>query len=527
MMKKYLAMVFILAFSLSLLSGFALAAGPKDGGTLRFATRIPQYNRLDPRYPTTSSMVPTFDLIYERLFEWDKDGFNKLIPRLATSYYTDDAKVWTIYLRKGVKFHNGREMTAEDVKANLDWRINLPKGWRPVTNHSYLKYLSKVEVVNKYEIKMILDKPFAPLMRVMTFAFRGVAPPEEVEKWQAKFSFHPSGTGPFKVVEIKEKQKISLERFEDYWGPRPHLDRVEAYFMRSNDARLIALQKGEIDFTQLYDESRPTVMQDPNLLFEPVTAIATMHKKYFNVRRWPMSDVRFRKAFWMGADWKNISINSGPYKSGQWPRTILDRSKYFNPEAMKLVPKFNPEEAKRLIKQVEKDAGKKIPPIYYLDSNSPSNKAVAEMAKYQLHEVGIRLNLQLMSHAIWFEMRVRDPKLEWHTGAIGYGFAEDPGLGFIGFFTNSRVAPDGKSLGGYSNPEFDRWVMKAESSLEMEDQIKAYQEAEKILIEDAAAIPVFFFRLVMTWNKKVKGVVNHTLLGINVYNSYSNLWIDE
>jgi ABC-type transport system substrate-binding protein len=69
--------------------------------------------------------------------------------------------------------------------------------------------------------------------------------------------------------------------------------------------------------------------------------------------------------------------------------------------------------------------------------------------------------------------------------------------------------------------------MKAESSLEMEDQIKAYQEAEKILIEDAAAIPVFFFRLVMTWNKKVKGVVNHTLLGINVYNSYSNLWIDE
>ena len=126
MMKKYLAMVFILAFSLSLVSGFALAAGPKDGGTLRFATRIPQYNRLDPRYPTTSSMVPTFDLIYERLFEWDKDGFNKLIPRLATSYYTDDAKVWTIYLRKGVKFHNGREMTAEDVKANLDWRINLP-----------------------------------------------------------------------------------------------------------------------------------------------------------------------------------------------------------------------------------------------------------------------------------------------------------------------------------------------------------------------------------------------------------------
>ena len=297
--------------------------------------------------------------------------------------------------------------------------------------------------------------------------------------------------------------------------------------MRSNDARLIALQKGEIDFTQLYDESRPTVMEDPNLMYEPVTAIATMHKKYFNVRRWPMSDVRFRKAFWMGADWKNISINSGPYQSGQYPRTILDRSRYFNPEAMQLVPKYNPEEAKRLIKQVEKDAGKKIPPIYYLDSGSPSNKAVAEMAKYQLEPLGIPINLQLMSHAIWFEKLVRDPKLEWDVGAIGYGFAEDPGLGYIGFFTNSRVAPDGKSLGGYSNPEFDRWVMEAERSLDMEDQIRAYQEAEKVLIEDAACIPIFFFRLVMTWNKKVKGVTNHTLLGINVYNSYANMWIEE
>lgn len=526
-MKKYLVMVSILVFSSSLVSGFVLAAEPKDGGTLRFGTRIPQYNRIDVRYPTTYSMVPTFDLIFERLFEWDKDGYNKLVPRLATSYYTDDAKVWTIYLRQGVKFHNGREMTAEDVKANLDWRIDLPKGWRPVQNASYIKYLKSVEVVDKYTIKIILDKPFSPLLRVMTFAFRGVAAPEEVMKSGDKVMTNQSGTGPFKVVEVKPQEKIVLERFEDYWGPRPHLDRVEAYFIRDNGARLVALQKGDIDFAQLYEESRPSLMKDPNLEFEAVAAIATMPKDYFNVRRWPMSDIRFRKAVWMGADWQNISINSQPYRSGQWPRTFLDRSKYYDPENAELVPKYNPEEAKKLIKEVERDAGKKIPPIYYLDSNSPSNKAVAEMSKYQLEQVGIPLNLQLMSHAVWFDKLVRDPKLEWDIGNIGYGFAEDPGVGFVGFFTNSKVAPDGKSLGGYSNPEFDRLVMKAESSLDEKDQIKAYQEAEKVLIEDAAAIPVSFFRLVMAWNKKVKGVVNHTSLGISVYNSYTNVWIEE
>ena len=249
---------------------------------------------------------------------------------------------------------------------------------------------------------------------------------------------HPSGTGPFRVVEIKPKEKIVLERFKDYWGPRPYVDRVEAIFIRSGEARLIALQKGEVDICQLYDEAKPTLEKDPNIQFEEVVANATMHKLYFNVRRWPMNDVRFRKAFWMGADWNNMAINAFPFKSGKHPRTLLDRSKYFNPEAVKLVPGYNPEEAKKLVKQVEKDAGKKIPPIYYLDSTSGPNKALAELAKIQLAQLGIPLDLKLMSHAVWFDKLVRDPKMEWDVGAIGYGFAEDPGLGYIGFFTNSK-----------------------------------------------------------------------------------------
>jgi ABC-type transport system substrate-binding protein len=144
------------------------------------------------------------------------------------------------------------------------------------------------------------------------------------------------------------------------------------------------------------------------------------------------------------------------------------------------VPPYNPEEAKKLIVQVEKDAGKKIPPIYYLQPSSGPNTAAAEMAKIQLAQVGINLDLHLMSHAIWSDKLARDPKMEWDVGGIGYGFSQDPHLGFNSFVTDSGAAPDGKSLGGYSNPEFDKWVVKAEQAVNDEDRKKCFQEAEKI-----------------------------------------------
>ena len=132
-----------------------------------------------------------------------------------------------------------------------------------------------------------------------------------------------------------------------------------------------------------------------------------------------------------------------------------------------------------------------------------------------------------MSHVIWFDGIVRDPKMEWDTAATGLSFAEDPSLGFVAFYTDSGIAPDGKSLGGYSNPEFDQWVIKAESTLDERDQINAYQEAEKVLLQDAAAIPLYFLRELIAWNKKVKGVVNHPMATINVVNGYTNVWLEQ
>ena len=250
-----------------ILFSVGFAGEPKYGGTLVIGTRIPQYNRLDVRQLSSVSQVPTSDLIYNRLFSWGKGTYDTLVPALAIRYETQDSKVWIIHLRQGVKFHNGREMTAEDVKTNFDWRIETPKGWKPLRNKDQIRYLNRVEVIDKYTVKIVLDKPFSPLIRVLAYAIRGIVPPEEVEKWQDEFTLHPCGTGPFKVVDVKPPDRVVLERFDDYWGPRPYIDRVEVMFVRSNEARLIALEKGDIDICQLSDEAKPTLKKNPNLLF--------------------------------------------------------------------------------------------------------------------------------------------------------------------------------------------------------------------------------------------------------------------
>jgi peptide/nickel transport system substrate-binding protein len=523
-----LALILIACLALNLFSSLAAVADePKYGGTLRVGIRFPQYHRMDVRYTTLETNAPAVGMIYDRLFSWGPDGYESLSPALATSYETVDNKVWIVHLREGVKFHNGREMTAEDVKTNLDWRIETPERWKPVSYRELIKYLEAVEVVDRYTIRIVLEQPYAPLMRVLAYAFKGVAPPEEVEKWGDDFLAHPSGTGPFKVVEIKPNEKIVLERFDDYWGPRPFVDRVEYIPIRSDEARLIALQKGEVDIAWLLEEAYPILQADPDLEYQESRNALVLHKQVFNVRRWPMSDVRFRKAIWMGADWENIGKNVRAYTMGVYARTFLEHSAHFNPEAVTLVPRYDPTEARSLIDAVEKSAGKPIPPIYWLDTNRITGRRLAEPAQIQLAQIGVTLDLHLMDHSLWTIKLQKDPKLEWDMAGYGAGFAIDPSMGFRFFETDSGTGADGKSLGGYSSPEFDRWLQQAEAAATETERMQGYHEAEKILLEDVAAIPMVGHRMIVAYDKKVKGYTIDPTLAIYVCNPRTNVWIDE
>jgi cationic peptide transport system substrate-binding protein len=149
------------------------------------------------------------------------------------------------------------------------------------------------------------------------------------------------------------------------------------------------------------------------------------------------------------------------------------------------------------------------------------------MAKIQLGQIGVPLNLQILPRGIFTDKLLRDPKIEWDMAQFGIGFGLDPYVGFIYFMTDSGYGADGKSLSGYSNPEFDGWIQKAIKSMEEGERIKSYQEAEKVLLRDVAAIPWYPTRILMAYNKKVKGARCSGQAAILITRDWVNTWVDK
>ncbi|MFC1534198.1 ABC transporter substrate-binding protein, partial [Thermodesulfobacteriota bacterium] len=372
-----------------------------------------------------------------------------------------------------------------------------------------------------------LKRPFAPFARIVAHSMNGISPPEEVLKWQEKYTFHPVGTGPYKIVEANEN-KVVLERFDDYWGPKPYIDRVEYIFIRGADARLIAIQKGDVDVTTVAYQAKPILEKEANLVWEKILLLDGLSRLFFNFRRWPMNDIRFRKAIWMGADWRNINIMAHPFKSGNHARTYLEYSTFFNQDALKLVPPYDPKEAKKLIQAVEKDAGKKIPPMYWLDTDQSIRKAIAEMAKIQLAQIGVPLNLNNLPRGIRHDKLFQDKKIEWDIAQMGLGFGAEPYIGFSWHLTDSGAAPDGKSLGGYGSPEFDGRIHKAIGATNADEMTKYYQQAEKVLLKDIVGIPLYPSYSVLVYRKNVKGTPKvNPLVNIIVTNDWTNMWLEK
>ena len=183
-------------------------------------------------------------LIFEPLLGLDLNG--KIQPNLAEQWsISKDGKLYTFKLRRGVKFHNGQEMKAEDVKFAIDYTLEPRNG---AYGHSDLSPVKRVVVADEYTLEIHLKKASPVFLSLLTSirAF-SVIPKESLEGGVKRISVFPPGTGPFKFVEWKPKRRIVLERNEDYWGHKAFVDRVVLRPIRNATVRFTALRTGDVD----------------------------------------------------------------------------------------------------------------------------------------------------------------------------------------------------------------------------------------------------------------------------------------
>ncbi len=222
-------------------SGEEAAPAAAAGGTLRIGLDVDAGSG-DPRLMRDTSAFRLRELVFDGLVEMQPDY--TLAPSLAESWENPDELTWIFNLREGVKFHNGDELTAEDVKFTFDTILDEAFA---SPSRAFFTPIQSIDVVDDYTVQFTLDQPYGPFLSYLTMP---IVPKAVAEADPEAFSNNPIGTGPFKFVEWKRGDSISLAANDDYWNGRPKLDGIELNVVPDNTARVVALESGDLDLVQ-------------------------------------------------------------------------------------------------------------------------------------------------------------------------------------------------------------------------------------------------------------------------------------
>lgn len=283
----------------------------RDPGTL-IVGRVADAISLDPGRITDNESVEVVELVYDKLIQYGP-GSNEIQPGLASSWQvSDDGRVWTFQLRRGVKFHDGAPLNADAVVFSWERQRDLrhPAHRDDATGAPFVYWdntyrnIRTVEAVDSHTVRVTIERPYAPFEADLAMFPVAIVSPRAVLTYGADYYRHPVGTGPFRFVSWADG-RIVLERNPHYWGGAPHVERLVFKAMPDARQRLVALESGAIDIAySISPEELQFVALHPQLRLYQAPANNVSYLA-LNTARPPFDDVRVRRA-------ANLAINKEP-----------------------------------------------------------------------------------------------------------------------------------------------------------------------------------------------------------------------
>ncbi|HVX81315.1 MAG TPA: ABC transporter substrate-binding protein [Devosiaceae bacterium] len=481
------------------------AADPKQGGTMT-VTYKDDVSTLDPAIGYDWQNWSMIKSLYSRLMDY-KPGTTELTPDLATSYdVSSDGLTYTFHLRKGVKFHNGREMTADDVAYSFNRSVN-PKTQSPGAAffHSIAGYddvaggkadaMSGIKVVDPQTISITLSKPDATFLQVVALNFASVVAKEDVEKWGTDYGHHPDGTGAFYLDNWTLGQQVTFKRNPDYYVTgTPYLDEIDFKIGAEPLTALLQLQKGEVDvvgdgippakFLEVMNdpEQKKLVVNAPQLETSYLTMKTTMK---------PLDDVRVRRAI-------NMAINKD-----RIVKIINGRADIANqplPPGMPGYDKdfkgypYDPDGAKKLLADAKYDTNQSLDLLVY---NTDPNPRIAQAIQQDLAAVGIKVDIKSLDQSVIIAAGGEPDQapLIWSGGMGWIADFPDPSDFYGPILGCGSAVKGGWNWALYCNKEIDAMAAKADAMV-APDQAEARADLwkqifDKIMTDDAPWVPVF------------------------------------
>jgi peptide/nickel transport system substrate-binding protein len=474
------------ALAIALLVGPGLAWGAPQGKVVIAQGVDPTTLDTQNQQETPASVVATH--IFDTLVERDQNL--KIVPALAAELPKLVAPtVWEVKLRKGVKFHNGEEFTAESVKFSLE---RVKAGLRASSN---FRPIDHVEIVDAYTVKVHTSKPWPTFTSIMNFRQASMYPPKAYAgKDTAFISKNPIGTGPYKFVRWSKDEEIVLEANEQYWRGAPKIKTVVFRPIPDDAVRVAALQNGEVDVAvNIPPHLANIIAGHPKIFLSTAPSIRTLQlmfvtheydaqHKLVGPYKGVTADKRVRQAIAYALDVDEI-IKGVLDGKAMRTATLLTPLHFGYDPSLKPI-KQDLGRVKRLLTEAGYPSGLEI------TLNSPQgryvrDKEVAEAVAGQLTKAGIKTQLKTYEFVNYLNnlVYVHKPGPVW---LIGWGTPTVDAETVYG-----PLFRTGSNLGNYHNADFDGMVDQAQTQMDEKQRLAIYHRINKLWIDDMPAVPLY------------------------------------
>lgn len=525
-MKKGIVLLAVTALTASLVlagcGGSKPTAGDttkkSTGGTLIFA-RAGDTVSLDPQNVTDGESLRVTKNIYDTLVDYEKDS-TKIKPSLATEWKTsEDGKTWTFTLKQGVKFHDGTDFNAKAVVYNFERMMDKS---HPQHKGDFEYYTSmfngfkgegsvidSVKAVDDKTVEFKLTAAQAPFLQNLGMSCFGIISPAALEKYADKIGQNPVGTGPFKFVEWKPKESITLEKNDKYWeAGLPKLDKLVYKVIPDNTARLTALKNGEIDLMDGVNPSDYEQVKADSKLQTYVRPAMNVAYLTMNNEKKPFDNVKVRQAIAMATD--KAGIVKSFYSGLAVPATNMIPPSMWGYNKDVKDYEFNLDKAKQLLAEAGYPNGFETELWVMSNGRSymPQPTKIAEAMKANLDKIGVKVKIQTFEWATYLKKLKGAEHPMALIGWIGDNGDPDNFLYVLLDKDNAKL-PAVQNYSLYKSDKLHDVLMKAQTTADQAARTKLYEQAQQIIHDDAPLVPLVHSTAPLAGGKYVKGYVPH------------------
>ncbi|EJJ5979354.1 D-alanyl-D-alanine dipeptidase [Escherichia coli] len=483
----------------------AHAAVPKD---MLVIGKAADPQTLDPAVTIDNNDWTVTYPSYQRLVQHKTDGdkgSTDVEGDLASSWKaSDDQKEWTFTLKDNAKFADGTPVTAEAVKLSFERLLKIGQG----PAEAFPKDL-KIDAPDEHTVKFTLSQPFAPFLYTLANDGASIINPAVLKEHAADdargfLAQNTAGSGPFMLKSWQKGQQLVLVPNPHYPGNKPNFKRVSVKIIGESASRRLQLSRGDIDIADALPVDQLNALKQENKVNVAEYPSLRVTYLYLNNSKAPLNQADLRRAISWSTDYQGMvnGILSGNGKQMRGP--IPEGMWGYDATAMQ----YNHDETKAKA-EWDKVTSKPTSLTFLYSDNDPNWEPIALATQSSLNKLGINVKLEKLANAT---MRDRVGKGDYDI-AIGNWSPDfaDPYM-----FMNYWFESDKKGLPGnrsfYENSEVDKLLRNALATTDQTQRTRDYQQAQKIVIDDAAYVYLFQKNYQLAMNKEVKGFVFNPML---------------